>query len=131
MAYLEEKKEQLEKALASWKEALDAPLTDIARDAAIQRYEFSFELLWKVVKIFLKEIEAVECSSPKSCFREARNIIGISEKEIEICLAMAEDRNLSVHTYSEKMAMELYNKFPGYLETSLKVLEKIKEKSEK
>lgn len=126
---MSEKIEQLEKAFVSWKESLDAPRSDLSRDAAIQRYEFSFELFWKTVKIYLKEIEGVECVSPKSCFREVRNVLDLSEEEIETCISMAEDRNLSVHTYSEKMAMELFEKFPGYLETAEKILGKIKERA--
>ncbi|HAI73832.1 MAG TPA: nucleotidyltransferase [Candidatus Moranbacteria bacterium] len=128
MAYLEEKIEQLEQALIAWKKAQDAPQNDLNRDAAIQRYEFSFELFWKTVKIYLKEIEGIECASPKSCFREVRNILDLSEKEIEVCLGMAEDRNLSVHTYSEKMAIKLYEKFPKYLKTAEKILGEIKSK---
>jgi nucleotidyltransferase substrate binding protein (TIGR01987 family) len=128
MAYLGEKTEQLEQALISWKKAQDMPFSDISRDAAIQRYEFSFELLWKVVKVFLKEIESIECASPKACFREVRNILNLSEEEIEICLSMTDDRNLSVHTYSEKMANELYAKFPRYLEVARKVLREVKKK---
>ena len=128
MAYLGEKIEQLEQALVSWKKAIDAPLNDLSRDAAIQRYEFSFELFWKVVKIYLKEIESIECASPKSCFREVRNLLQLSEEEIEVCLSMTDDRNLSVHTYSEKMAMELYTKFPRYLLVAKKILMEIEKK---
>jgi nucleotidyltransferase substrate binding protein (TIGR01987 family) len=128
MAYLKEKIEQLEQALISWKKAQDAPYNDLNRDAAIQRYEFSFELFWKVVKIYLKEIESIECASPKSCFREVRNILELSEEEIETCLSMTDDRNLSVHTYSEKMANELYIKFPKYLKVAQKIMKEIKKR---
>jgi len=128
MAYLKEKIEQLEQALISWKKAQDAPYNDLNRDAAIQRYEFSFELFWKVVKIYLKEIESIECASPKSCFREVRNILELSEEEIETCLSMTDDRNLSVHTYSEKMANELYIKFPKYLKVARKIMKEIKKR---
>lgn len=128
MAYLGEKVEQLEQALVAWKKAVDAPFDDLSRDAAIQRYEFSFELLWKVVKIYLKEIESIECASPKACFREVRNILDLREEEIETCLSMTDDRNLSVHTYSEKMANELYAKFPKYLKVARKVLREIKKR---
>jgi len=125
MDYLKEKHAQLQKALIKWKEALDAPFSDLNRDAAIQRYEFTFELLWKTVKIYLKEQEGINCASPKSCMREMRLILDISEEDVEICLMMANDRNLSVHTYSEEMSNKLYNKLGKYLEISEKVSEKI------
>lgn len=129
MAYLGEKIKQLEQALIAWKKAQDAPFNDLNRDAAIQRYEFSFKLFWKTIKVYLKEFESIECASPNSCFRETRNILDLSEDEIETCLSMAADRNLSVHTYSEKMANELYEKFPKYFETTEKILKEIKKRT--
>jgi len=129
MDYLEEKFTDLKQALLAWKKALEAEFSDLNRDASIQRYEFSFELLWKVAKIYLKEIEGVECNSPKSCFREIRATLELSESDIEICMLMVDDRNLSVHTYSEKMANELYSRLADYLKVSRLIAKKIKEKS--
>jgi nucleotidyltransferase substrate binding protein (TIGR01987 family) len=129
MDYLEEKHAQLEQALKKWKQALDAPFSDLSRDASIQRYEFSFELLWKVVKKYLKEIEGFECNSPKSCFREVRMTLEMNEDDIETCISMTEDRNLSVHTYSEEMANSLYAKLPEYVRVSKLIAKKIKEKA--
>jgi nucleotidyltransferase substrate binding protein (TIGR01987 family) len=129
MDYLSEKFQQLEQALKMWKKALDAPFNDLSRDASIQRYEFSFELLWKVVQKYLKEIEGFECNLPKSCFRQIRMTLGLDESEIETCISMTEDRNLSVHTYYEEMANNLYKKFPKYLKTSQLIAKKIKEKA--
>lgn len=129
MDYLDEKYAQLLQAMQAWQRALEAPFSDISRDASIQRYEFSFELLWKVIKKYLKEIEGFERNSPKACFREIRMTLEISEEDIEICMGMIEDRNLSVHTYSEEMAMVLYNKLPEYLRVSNVIAEKIKVKA--
>ncbi len=127
MAYLRKKLNQLKTALESWGQLIDWPYSDIVRDATIQRYEFTFELLWKVIKIYLKEQEAIECNSPKSCFREARLTLKLSEKEVELCLKMAEDRNLSVHTYSKKMAEKLYKKTKSYYKISKKIYEAIEQ----
>lgn len=41
MAYLKEKFVLLKKALKSWDKILIEPYSEIVRDAAIQRYEFS------------------------------------------------------------------------------------------
>ena len=126
MAYLKDKIADLEKALTAWAAVLNDPFSDVTRDASIQRYEFSFELLWKVLKLYLKEQESIECFSPKSCMREIQPFLEISAEEMEICLNMASDRNVSVHTYSEKMANGLYKKLPTYLKLSEKLLQQIK-----
>lgn len=128
MAYLKPKLALLKKALKAWEKVLDEKYSDVVRDATIQRYEFSFELLWKAVKIFLKEKEGIECNSPKGCFRALRRVLDLSEEEVEICLSMTNDRNLSVHTYSEKLAKNLYNKTKNYLKISQKIYSKILEK---
>jgi nucleotidyltransferase substrate binding protein (TIGR01987 family) len=129
MAYLKKKLTQLKTALESWGQLIDWPYSDIVRDATIQRYEFTFELLWKVVKIYLKEQETIECNSPKSCFRELRLPLELSEKEVELCLKMAEDRNLSVHTYSKLMAEKLYKKTKAYYKISKKISDAINARS--
>lgn len=125
MAYLKEKIEQLDQAMQQWKEALNAEFSDLNRDASIQRFEFTFELLWKTVKVYLKENEGVDCASPKSCFRDVKNIFQLSEQEIEICLDMTDERNLAVHTYSEKIANALYKKLKDYWKISSKIYNQI------
>lgn len=125
MDYLNEKLNQLEQAITKWKESLDAKFSDLNRDAAIQRFEFTFELFWKSVKIYLKEKEKIECVSPRSCFREIKKIFGLSAAEIELCLKMADDRNLSVHTYSEKMATALYKRLKKYCKITEKIYKKM------
>lgn len=127
MAYLKEKLDLLAKALKAWEKVLKEPYSEIVRDAAVQRYEFTFELLWKNVKIFLKNSEGVECNSPKSCFRAVKPILNLSEQEVELCLKMTNDRNLSVHTYSEKLAKALYQRTKAYYEISDKIFKAIKD----
>jgi nucleotidyltransferase substrate binding protein (TIGR01987 family) len=113
MAELKLKSAQLKQALSSWEKALKAKFNDLNRDAAIQRFEFTYELFWKVLQIYLRE-QGLECASPNACFREMRKILNVPEKEIELCLQMLRDRNLSVHTYSEKPANTLYKKLKKY-----------------
>ncbi len=125
MAYLKEKLDLFEKALKSWEKFLKEPYSEIVRDAAIQRYEFNYELLWKCVKIFLKENEGVDCGSPKSCFRALKGVIRLSEEEVLLCLRMVDDRNLSVHTYSESLAKALYQRTKKYFEIAKKIFGEI------
>lgn len=115
----------LKKALTAWENVLKEGYSDIVRDATIQRYEFTFELLWKCLRAFLKEHEGISCNSPKSCFREAKKSLTLTEEEIELCLEMTDSRNLSVHTYSEKLAKALYDKTKKYFQISKKIFDQI------
>ena len=53
----------LETALSRLEKALAQPVDEFVRDSAIQRFEFTFELLWKSVKTYAEEA-GVECSRP-------------------------------------------------------------------
>ncbi|MEK7171847.1 MAG: HI0074 family nucleotidyltransferase substrate-binding subunit [Patescibacteria group bacterium] len=125
MAYLKEKFVLLRKALKAWDKVLIEPYSEIVRDATIQRYEFSCELFWKCVKIFLKEYEGIDCNSPKSCFRALKGILKLTEKDVLLCLEMVDDRNLSVHTYSEALAKALYRRTRRYFEVVKRIFAEI------
>ena len=45
----------LETALSRLEKALARPVDEFVRDSAIQRFEFTFELLWKSVKTYAEE----------------------------------------------------------------------------
>ncbi|MBU1167171.1 nucleotidyltransferase substrate binding protein [Patescibacteria group bacterium] len=130
MAYLEERFDILEEVLKTWSEALEVEYNDLSRDAAIHRFEHTFEVLWKVMEVFLEEMEGIKCVSPKSCFRKSRNVLELSDEEIETCLKMTKDRNISTYAYSEEMAKSLYDKLEDYYKVSLKVAKQIKDRVE-
>ena len=93
-------------------EALAAPESDLNRDAAIQRFEFSFELSWKAIQKALR-VEGLDGASPKSCFKEAYRLGWILREEP--WLSMLEDRNLTSHTYDAKLAEAVYRRLPAHL----------------
>lgn len=93
-------------------DALSAPASDLTRDAAIQRFEFSFELSWKAIQKALRA-QGLDAASPKSCLREAFRLGWIGAEEP--WLAMLEDRNLTSHTYDAKLAEAVYRRLPAHL----------------
>jgi len=105
--------ENLGKALAQFSKALAEPESAIVRDASIQRFEFTYELLWKTVKSFLEDFHGVRAVSPRQVFKEAFAIDIIDNEDI--FLAMLESRNALAHTYSEKQARDICEKCPQYL----------------
>jgi len=110
---------ELVKALVSLEEALTVEKTDISRDASIQRFEFCVELSWKSAK----KVMGTSATAPKQVIREmAQN--GFIE-DIEFWLKSIDQRNLSSHTYNEKLAEEVYAFAESFLEPAKQLLKKL------
>jgi len=120
---LENRLTKFEKCLQKFEEVLNLEENDVVRDSAIKRFELCFELCWKTLKDFLTE-EGIFCRSPRNCFKEAFSM-GIIQDEDE-WLSILEDRNLSVHTYDEALAEELYSRLKNHLKAMKNLLELIK-----
>jgi len=101
-------------ALARLKEALALPKDSITRDSSIQRFEFTLDLAWKAVKVFLEEKHGVRCVSPKSCFRDAYQQ-GLIDHDT-FWLDLVDLRNDTVHTYKEELAESVYTQLPRAVE---------------
>ena len=76
-------------------------------DATIQRFEFCFELAWKLMKAML-DYESIEVSSPRGSIREGSKQSMIDSAED--WLYMLEQRNICPHAYSESIAWDIYEK---------------------
>ncbi|MDE3058148.1 MAG: HI0074 family nucleotidyltransferase substrate-binding subunit [Bacteroidota bacterium] len=101
------------KSLTRLKEILQAEKTIANRDSSIKRFEFTTEIAWKLIQVFLRE-QKIICRSPKECLREAYAFGLITDDER--WLQMIDDRNMTVHTYNETTADEVYSRLPQYLE---------------
>ncbi len=110
MSKLEAQIAQFEKALRRLGEALDAEKTDITRDSAIQRFEFTLDLSWKSLKTLLEDKKGIVVASPKECFKEAYRQGLIPYQDAWI--AMVDMRNATVQTYDEEMAEEIFSQLP-------------------
>ena len=124
MTKLEVTTQQFEKAVRRLKEVLELEETDVIRDSAIQRFEFTLDISWKMLKTFLEAKKGIICVSPKECFREAyrQGVIDYDEDWIEF----VNMRNETVHTYNENTAKEIYGKLPNSLLHFEKLLDAVK-----
>ena len=86
----------------------------LERDAIIQRFEFSFEAVWKAAQAYLRVVEGLDIASPKGVIRSCRELGLLTESETAQCLKMADDRNLTVHTYNEPLALAIYERILGH-----------------
>lgn len=115
----------LKKALSALQEALALPKNDITRDATIQRFEYTFELTWKLLKRHLAQEAGIQEYSIKNLFRDAAkaNLI----ENVEAWFAYLEARNLTSHTYNEKTANETYQAAKHFAVDANKLLQKLEE----
>jgi nucleotidyltransferase substrate binding protein (TIGR01987 family) len=103
-----ERQAEVRSATGRLLEAATQPESDIVRDAVIQRFEFSFELVWKALKLYL-ERQGHECGGPRPTLKKAfaEGLITTPD-EADAWLKMLEDRNLTSHAYDEALANRIY-----------------------
>ena len=92
-------------------------------DASIQRFEFTIELFWKLLKRIL-ESRGLEVPYPKNVL-QAAYAGGLIDNE-EIWLQMLIDRNQTLNTYNEVLANEIYERIKVYMPAFRKSLEGLK-----
>ncbi len=116
-------------ALSSFNEVLQQPYSKIIRDAAIQRFEFTLEALWKLAQRYLILKEGIESGSPKGVSRACFQAQLLTEQETQTLLESIDDRNLTVHTYNEKLAEEIFQRLAKYQPVFIKLYNSIEQKS--
>ena len=80
----------------------------------IQRFEFTFEAVLKAAQFHLLKVEGLDVASPKAAIRACREVGLLDEQEAMQALRMADDRNLTVHTYNEQLAEQILERIMGY-----------------
>lgn len=103
-----ERQADVRERVARLAEAVAQPESDLIRDATIQRFEFTFEVVWKTLKLYL-ERQGHECGGPRPTLKKAfaENLISTPD-EADHWLQMLEDRNLTSHAYDEALAKRIY-----------------------
>ncbi|EWH08484.1 nucleotidyltransferase substrate-binding protein [Catenovulum agarivorans DS-2] len=96
--------QNFQRALLLLREAMEydiSELSQLEKEGAIQRFEYTFELAWKVLKDKM-EFDGIELEriSPKAVVRQAFQAKYISQPDV--WLRMIGDRNLMSHTYDFK-----------------------------
>ncbi len=108
----------LKKALACLEDILGQDMNEYIRDGVIQRFEYTFELSWKLLKRYFKEIGREDIpAGPRPLIKEAGKEGLISD--VEIWLKFLESRNKSTHIYNEQEAESVFleaKNFPSYVQ---------------
>lgn len=112
------------KALKSLQDALSPPpKNDRERDGAIQRFEYTFELIWKTAKKVLA-YNGIESNSPRSVIRDLGHQGWIDD--VDEWLGFLEARNLTSHTYEENSAEEVFESSQRFSPRAEALLQRLK-----
>lgn len=105
-------------------EALEEDKTKrINIDGSIQRFEFCFELCWKMIRRHL-EYKGISVRTPRDAFKEAFKLGWLKEGDT-FWSQMIEDRNLTSHTYNEATADSVYSNLSQYLRAYMQLAQTI------
>jgi nucleotidyltransferase substrate binding protein (TIGR01987 family) len=105
------------------KEVLEMEETQVNQDATIQRFEFCFELAWKLMQEYTRD-QGFDCNSPKSSIREAGKLEIVDD--VEKWLIFLQSRNNVAHMYNAEMAKIVFKeakKLPMFIDKILKKIE--------
>lgn len=94
--------------------ARKSTLTAVERDALLQRFEYSLEAVWKAAQRFLSEVEGIDVGSPNAAIRASLRVDLLDEQQARDALVMVQDRNLTVHTYDERLANDIAGRIPAH-----------------
>lgn len=88
-------------------EELNDCLSELEKEGLIQRFEYTHELAWNVMKDYLKYQGNTTINGSRDATREAFSVNLISKGET--WMDMIKSRNITSHTYNEETAQEIFS----------------------
>jgi len=107
--------------------AVEAPQDEELRDAVIQRFEYSYELAWKMLKRHLEQVvpdpARIDGLSYRELIREAaeRGLL----PEVEPWFEYRHQRNMTSHTYHAAAAQRVFETALGFREAARSLLQEL------
>ena len=111
-------------------ELLDSVLSEMVKEGLIQRFEYTHELAWNVMKDYAEYQGNSNVGGSRDAIREAFQLKLVTDGEI--WMDMIRSRNKTSHTYNEATADEIYRKiireyFPAFSAFKTKMEEKLEQ----
>ena len=111
------------RAQKAFDEAVAKAQTQLEQDGAIQRFEFTYELLWKTLKKILA-FKGININNPRDVFRAVAKEGLIQDPTF--WFEVIKKRNMTTHIYSEIYADEIFKFLPQFQKQLSEVVKKIK-----
>lgn len=108
-------------------EKLENVLSEMIKEGLIQRFEYTHELAWNVMKDYAEYQGNPNVGGSRDASREAFQLNLVTNGQV--WMDMIGSRNKTSHTYNELTANEIYSKilneyYPAFLEFSVVMEEK-------
>ena len=130
------KLKDLEAALANFRDALTLEpslfpelVADNIKSGQIQKFEFTIELLWKTVQIFLFEVDGIDVVTPKSVAKEFVEAGYCDYETYERFIRAINDRNQLSHIYRQEMAETIRQRLPESVQMAERIVSVMRTKA--
>ena len=127
----------LEAALTNFRDSLTLEpalfpelVADNIKSGQIQKFEFTVELLWKTVQVFLFEVDGVDVVTPKSVAKEFVEAGYCDYDTFELFVRAINDRNQLSHIYRQEMAESIRQRLPEYVKVVERIVGAMHEKTD-
>ena len=131
------KLKDLEAALANFRDALTLEpslfpelVADNIKSGQIQKFEFTIELLWKTVQIFLFEVDGIDVVTPKSVAKEFVEAGYCDYETYERFIRAINDRNQLSHIYRQEMAETIRQRLPESVQMAEQIVSVMRMKAD-
>jgi uncharacterized protein YutE (UPF0331/DUF86 family) len=105
---------------------------EVLYEVSVKRFEYTYESLWKTVRLFLIELKGLECNSPVDCFRTLYAVGLKGEEETKELMKTIRLRNELMHVYDFSTAESSYSYIKQVVVPLFgKVLERLGQECEK
>lgn len=98
---------KLEEAVEIVNQSFDSPNIDLLKEGLIQRFEFTHELAWKVMKDYLEYQGYSDIKGSRDAFRKS---LAIRIIESPLWIDSIQTRNITSHTYDEEISNTVIEK---------------------
>ncbi len=102
------------------------------RAAAIQAFEFTYELAWKMLKRYLEMTEPNPADIDQMSFPELIRLgceRGLLLSDVSIWKIYRRERGTTSHTYNLKKSLEIFAKLPSFLQEAKYLLTNLHNRS--
>lgn len=110
----------------------DADLALQLRAAAIQAFEFTYELCWKMLKRYLETTEPTSSDIDRLSFSDLirlGNERGLLLSDLKTWDVYRASRNITSHTYDEDRAEQVYLKLDSFLKEAQFLLKELQKRN--